>query len=363
VLRIGIDARAADEERGGRGTYVRELLLALATIDADHHYALFARRPWSGLPSDPRFRWRLLPDSDPWWHLRTAVSASRTCDVFYSTNSYLTPWFAWIPTVVCVYDLITYRPQMLPQRRASVIERMTLPLATRRAQAFIAISEATASDLTARFPSTRPRTRVIPLAASERFMDDCADSAPILKRLGVRAPFVLSVGTLEPRKNVTRLIEAFAGLSDELRRSTQLVLVGAVGWDATPILGAVDRNPMLVRALGHVDEADLGVLMRSAELFVYPSLFEGFGLPVLEAMRSGTAVLTSGISSLPEVAGEHAIYVDPLDVDDIRRGLEQGLRDPDLRQRLAAAGAERATAFSWERTARETLSVLESLAS
>jgi len=361
-LRIGIDARAAIEERGGRGTYVRELLRALAGLDTGHRYVLYARAPWDGLPADPRFSWRLLSDPDPRWHVRTALASSRECDVLYSTNSYLTAWFARVSTAVCVYDLVTYRPDMHPQRRASVIERATLPFATRRARAFITISQATADDLVARFPRTRARTHVIPLAASERFAPDGPDVQPVLDRLGVRPPFVLSVGTLEPRKNLPRLIEAFAGLPEDLRERTQLVLVGAVGWDADGTIEALQRNRTLARALGHVDEADLQVLLRGAELFAYPSLFEGFGLPVLEAMSSGTAVLTSRVSSLPEVAGEHAIYVDPLDVEDIRRGLELGLRERELRERLEAGGLDRARTFTWERTARETLAVLEGLA-
>jgi glycosyltransferase involved in cell wall biosynthesis len=362
-VRVGIDARAAVEERGGRGSYVRELLTALgACAGRRHQFVLYAREPWDGAPTDSRFTWRLLRDPDPRWNVRAGLAANRECDVFYSTNSYLTAWFTRIPTAVCVYDLVTFRPDMLPQRRASLIERATLPLASRGARAFIAISHATADDLFARFPRTRPRTHVIPLAASERFAPDGAPVEPVLERLGVRTPFVLSVGTLEPRKNLRRLIEGFAGLPKDLLDSTQLVLVGGVGWDAEGILAALGRNPTLVKALGHIEEDDLAVLLRAAELFAYPSLFEGFGLPVLEAMRSGTAVVTSRTSSLPEVAGEYAIYVDPLDVGDIRRALELGLRDVELRRRLSEGGLVRAREFSWERTARDTLAVLESLA-
>lgn len=360
-LCIGIDARAAEEERGGRGTYVRELLQALAALEAGHRYILYARRRWEGLPDDPRFEWRLLVDPDPRWHLRCAMAASRCCDVFYSTNSYLTAWFTRVPTALCIYDLITYRPEMLPQRRASLIERMTLPTASRRAQAFVAISQATADDLIARFPRARPRTHVIPLAGGEGFGPTGPPVEPVLERLGVRAPFVLSVGTLEPRKNLPRLIEAFAALPNDLRARTQLVLVGAVGWESRGTLEALQRNSTLVRALGHVNQADLQSLLRGAQMFAYPSLFEGFGLPVLEAMQSGTAVLTSRTSSMPEVAGEYAIYVDPRDVHDIRVGLEAGLRDAALRVRLANGGLERARGFTWARTARATLDVLEGL--
>jgi glycosyltransferase involved in cell wall biosynthesis len=172
---------------------------------------------------------------------------------------------------------------------------------------------------------------------------------------------VLGVGTLEPRKNLPRLVEAFAQLPAEVRGDRLLALVGALGWDTAETVYSLRRHSALVRPLGYVEDDRLRELYRGADLFAYPSLYEGFGLPVLEAMASGTPVLTSRSSSLPEVAGEAAIYVEPQEADSIADGLRQALTDPARRARLSESGIDRARRFSWERTAAETLSVLEEL--
>ena len=191
-MRIGIDARAAVEERAGGGTVVRELLRVLATQDGEHEYVLFARRPWKEVPPAQRVSWQLLRMPDPWWNVRCGVLAHRHCDVFLSTNSYLTAWFTQIPTVVIVYDLVAFDDALAPQRRAKVIERATLPIAARRATALTAISQATADDLVRRFPVARGKTTVTPLAAASRFAR--AADAPVgevLARHGLHRPYVL----------------------------------------------------------------------------------------------------------------------------------------------------------------------------
>lgn len=361
-LRIGIDARAAAEVRGGRGRVVRELVAMLAGIDHPHEIVLYARERWDGVQLDERVRWSLHPQPDPLWHLRVAGAASRGCDVFYSTNSYLTAWFLRIPSVVLVCDMITFHPELLPQRRARAIERATLPPAIRRARRFVAISQATADDLAARFPAARARTDVVALAADERYAVAGAGPAPpaeLLRRVGIDGPYVLGVGTLEPRKNLPRLIEAFATLPEAVRAGRRLVLVGATGWNTDDTLASIAQHADVVRALGHVAEDDLPALYRGADLMACPSLYEGFGLPVLEAMAAGAPVLTSDRSSLPEVAGDAAVLVDPTDTAAIRAGLHRALGDERLRTRLAARGRERARDFSWERCARETIAVLE----
>lgn len=351
-MRIGVDARAAAEERGGRGTLVRELLRAWSAEGSGHEFLLYAREPWDELP-DSSLSWRLIGAPDPLWHAAAAWRASRECDVFLSTNSYLTAWFLRIPSVVVVCDMVAWRPELEPQKRAGAIERATLPLAVRRAGAFDCISQATADDLVARFPATRGRTTTIPLAADARFTPD-GERADVDGR-----PYVLGVATLEPRKNMPRLVEAFAALPDEVRGDRVLALAGTLGWETDETLAAARRHADVVRLLGFVPDADLPALYRGADLFAYPSLYEGFGLPVLEAMRSGTPVLTSRVSSLPEVAGEAAVYVDPLDTSDIAAGLTSALTDVGLRERLAADGLARAQRFSWERCAAETVALLE----
>jgi alpha-1,3-rhamnosyl/mannosyltransferase len=346
-VRIGIDARAAVEVRAGRGTMVRELIRALRASDAPHEFVLAARARWDE-PLDERFSWWLDGAPDPWWNVKVGATAHRRCDVFVSTNSYLTVWFLRTPSVMVVCDMVAFHDQYRPQRRAKLIELATLPLAARRADVFAAISQATADDLAAHFPRTASKTVVTPLAADEHFFT--AESGDVRERLGLRRPYVLAVGTLEPRKNLPALIEAFIGLPED---SHDLVLVGALGWDTGETQAAIARHPDRIRALGHVPDGDLASLYAGAALFAYPSLYEGFGLPVLEAMAAGAPVLTSNISSLPEVAGDAAILVDPHSVDAIREGLLRGLSDPPR------GGRERARTFSWARYAQQIVSACE----
>lgn len=165
-LTIGIDARAAAEVPAGRGRVVRELLRSLGGREDPHRYVLYARERWDGAPLGGRFSWRLIPSGDPWWHLRSARAANRECDVFLSSNSYLTVWFLRIPGVPIVYDMIPFEPGSRPNRRSVVIERATLGLAVRRAALLIAISQATAAALARRFPAAAAKTVVVPLGVA-----------------------------------------------------------------------------------------------------------------------------------------------------------------------------------------------------
>jgi alpha-1,3-rhamnosyl/mannosyltransferase len=340
-VRIGIDARAAVEVKAGRGTLVRELIRSLRDSDVEHEFVLAARERWDE-PLHERFTWWLESAADPWWNVKIGAGAHRRCDVFVSTNSYLTVWFLRVPSVMVVCDMVTFHDEYRPQRRAKIIERATLPLAVRRADVFAAISQATADDLAAHFPRAARKTVVTPLAADEHFFT--AEPGDVRERLGLPRPYVLAVGTLEPRKNLPALIEAFTGLPEHTH---DLVLVGALGWDTGETQEAIARHPGRIRSLGHVPDDDLARLYAGAALFAYPSLYEGFGLPVLEAMAAGAPVLTSNVSSLPEVAGDAAILVDPRSIDSIREGLRRGLTDP------ASGGRERARTFSWARYAEQ----------
>jgi glycosyltransferase involved in cell wall biosynthesis len=354
---IGIDARAAAEEPAGRGRYVRELLRGLAALDGGS-YVLYSRTRWEDPALDDRFRWRLLGLPDPLWHLVAAARASRGVDAFLSTNSYLTAWFTAVPTAPVVFDLVPFVEGAQAQSRAARIERATIRPALRRAAALPCISEATRRDLVARFPVAERTAVTIPLAADAAFAAAVPGDVPA--RHGLDRPYVLAVGALEPRKNLQRLVEAWGRLAPTVRDGHQLALVGPRGWDDEPILRAAAEGG--ARLLGRVDDADLAALYAGCAAFAYPSLYEGFGLPVLEAMAAGAPVVTSNLSSLPEVAGDAALLVDPRDVDAIADALARVLGDPELARDLRARGRERAAAFSWERTARETRELLYGIA-
>ena len=350
-LTIGIDARAAAEVPGGRGRYVRELLRELSLAGRENRFRLYAREPWD-FTHDDRFEWVLIDRPDPVWHALAARRANAECDVFLSTNSYLTVWMTRIPTAIVVYDLVPWEPTAHAQKRASRIERATIRPALRRAERLLCISEATERDLVQRFPAARGKTVSIPLAAAT------AEPAPIEEvrlRHRLERPFLLCTGTLEPRKNLPRLIEAYASLGTD----RELLLVGPEGWELEAATAGVDTHG--VRVLGFVSDADLAALYGECEVFAYPSLYEGFGLPLLEAMAMGAACVTSSISSLPEVGGDAVLYVDPHSVQDIARGLGELLGSPERRRELGERARARAAEFSWQRTAAQTLAELEAL--
>jgi glycosyltransferase involved in cell wall biosynthesis len=351
VTTIAIDARAAAEERAGGGRLVRELLRALSLRPDDHRYLLYARSRWDE-PLDERFAWRLRGLPDPLWNFWAGLDGSRRSDVFLSTNSYLTAWVTRVPTALVVYDTIAWDAPESAQRRARLIERATIRFGLRRAAAVICISEATRRDLVARFPIAGSKATVVQLAAAERFR-----GGPDRER----SDFVLCVGTLEPRKNLVRAVEAHAKLSEELRGDHPLTIAGAEGWNRDEILrSAIDAD---VRIRTDVSDDELADLYESCAVFLFPSLYEGFGLPLLEAMATGAACVASKVSSLPEIGGDAVRYVDPTSVEDIREALDELLRSPDLRRKLGARAKARASEFSWDATADGILDALTRLRS
>ena len=352
-LTIGIDARAATEVPAGRGRVVRELLRALADRDDPHRYVLYARRRWEE-PLDDRFRWALCDAGDPVWHARVGRAANRDVDVFLATNSYLSPLLTDVPSILIVYDLAALDPSTSPNRRSALVERLTIGASVRRSAGLVCISRATEEALLARIPSAAARTRVALLAAS-RVTDALDEQA----RQALPAEgFVLAVGTLEPRKNLPRLVDAYARMPEPLQTAHPLVIVGGAGWRTGETLAALSSLGERRQMLGHVSDAQLAELYRRCAVFCYPSLSEGFGLPVLEAMAAGAPVLTSSASSLPEVGGDAVAYADPLDAGAIARELRSLLEDPVRRRRLAEAGPIRAAQFSWDRFAGEVLDAL-----
>jgi alpha-1,3-rhamnosyl/mannosyltransferase len=339
---------------------VREVVSALARLDGDERYILYCREP-GDLELDDRFVWRRVGRADPLWHVVVAHMASRECDAFLSTNSYLTTWATRCPSAVIVYDLVPFVRDARAQKRAALIERATIDVGVRRAAALVCISAATRRDLIARVPSAERRAVVVPLAADALFSAPEAreQAATVAAGYGIAHPYVLAAGTLEPRKNLGRLIDAWEQLPTALRDAHELVLVGPTGWEAEEILSRAQDHA--VRTIGYVSDADLAALYAGSEVFAYPSLYEGFGLPILEAMAAGAPVLTSNVSSLPEVAGDAALLVDPRSVTAIRDAVRQLLEDAPRREALRNAGRARAAQFSWDRTAIEIRDVLRAI--
>jgi glycosyltransferase involved in cell wall biosynthesis len=233
----------------------------------------------------------------------------------------------------------------------------------------ICTSESTRADVRAVTGMPDERIFVAPLAASSSIFRPERDETrlrSVLTRHGIEdRRYVLSLCTLEPRKNLARLVNAFAAISSEARyRDVRLVLVGAVGWKSEPLFERIQAHGLPRERLvqtGYVPDEDLSALYSGAAVFVYPSLYEGFGLPALEAMQCGTPVITSRTSALPEVVGDAALTIDPLDEDALSQAMQDVLDDPGLADRLRRAGLERARSFTWRRTVDETLRAYEQM--
>lgn len=377
-MKIGIDCSLVPGDRVGLGQYSYQLVRALSHIDQENTYRLYPVFYYTfhpsyrqvDLPHTPNMRvvFRRLPASwlrvlrhsrAPWFAREWLLGK---VDVVHGT-SFSAPRFhsRRKRLVVTIHDLsfLTHPECHRPENVAHALRGTRDAIAW--AEVLIAVSHHTRQDLIERMGAPLDRIVVTQLAPNPQCVR--VENPRLLARVRAAyllpADFILFVGSLEPRKNILRLLVAYAGLAPVLRRDVHLVLAGGTGWlneDVRPAvhrLGLADR----VHFIGYVKEEDLPVVYSLATVFAYPSLYEGFGLPVLEAMQCGTPVLTSNVSSLPEVAGDAALLVTPTDVEEITDGLTRLLESADLRADLRARGYQRVQQFSWERCARETLAV------
>jgi len=267
------------------------------------------------------------------------------------------------PTVTTIHDLSWLRfPETHPPARVRAFHGWFDDTLRRSAQ-LITDAESTRRELIDDFGVAPERVTAVPLAAGAAFRPRTeAEVAPVLARHGLRwRSFLLSVGTIEPRKNLDAVLRAYAGLDPALRRHWPLAIVGMPGWLTSDfearVAPLVERGE--VRRLGYVDDGELAALLAAARLLVYPSLYEGFGLPPLEAMASGTPVVTSNVSSLPEVVGDAGLQVAPQDFDALGEAIRSLLEDERRWEALRSAGLARAAQFSWERCAAETFAVYQ----
>jgi len=368
-LHIAIDAsRLAVAERTGTERYSYELLAALARVDRRSRYTLYTNGLPAALPPlGPNMALCSIPLPRLWTHARLGPALLRARPDVAFIPAHVVPLARPPAAVVTIHDLgyLAFPDAHTARRRLEL--HLTTLWSVRAARRVIAISAATRDDLLRRYGADPARVAVVHhgLAGAQFRPPNPNEIAAARARHGLERPYFLYVGTVQPRKNLERLIAAFAQAAGAgALGEAELVLGGRRGWLSAPIerkaaeLGLAGR----VRFPGYLPDADLPALLGGALAFAFPSLYEGFGLPVLEAMACGAPVLTSATSSLPEVAGDAALLVDPRDTAAIAAGLARLAADPALRADLRARGMARAAGFTWERCARETLAILRDAA-
>ena len=373
---VALDYTPAWQQGAGIGRYVRELVRALAREDQALAWKLFvAGTGGKQLPEvpGPNFCWRPSPLpahwlTRLWFRLHAPVPVelfTGPAGLYHATDFVLPPVRRGTTTIVQVHDLSFMRvPEAAPPALRQWLERV-VPDSIRRADLVLADSQATRDDLTELFAVARSsEIAVLHGGVEARFRPRPAEEQKSVRRhydLG-DWPFVLSVGTLQPRKNHLRLLEAFARLRQE-GLDLHLVIAGGAGWLSGPFFRQLEDSDLAgcVHLPGYVADEDLPALYSAATVFAFPSLYEGFGLPVLEAMACATPVVTSNLSSLPEVAGKAALLVNPRDTEAIGHAIGRLVEDSRLRQQLVSDGLERAQRFTWRQAARELLDVYRRL--
>jgi glycosyltransferase involved in cell wall biosynthesis len=363
-MKIAVDASVQASQTGGIGRYFDALLRRMCTEGSPHQWHLYGRRNLVASQGAPARIHRDFWPADAGRILSLATTlpvwaAWHRPDLFWGPAHRL-PLVLPCDTarVVTVHDLCWLRAPETMRTSTRWLDAALMPRAVAQADRIIVVSRATAADLCEAFPTAAERVVVVPAAAESLPAPGAAD---VLQALGVEPPYVLFVGTHEPRKNLERLLRAFARVCERMPRFG-LVIAGGSGWGKRDGFDSLLAAPALaarVRIIGRVDDRQLSTLYEHAFCLAMPSLYEGFGLPLLEALARGTPAITSNVSSMPDVAGEAALLVNPDSVDSIAGALLRMADEPGLRAALAGHAKPQAARFSWDRAAIATLQVFE----
>lgn len=372
-MRIALDARPLAGPRTGIGRYMEGILLGLLPRLELEEFALCSPRDLvlsEMLRRDNRVRaivqkgWK----GNLWLQIALPrLLQTRKVDLFHGTL-FLLPILSSCPQVLNVYDLTLYRYPGSMEWKNLCLLRLLLPASLRKAKKIVTLSEFVRREIGAMWPALAEKVVVIPGAPYlER---TCREKLPgpdrkrVLRRYGLLDPYILFVGTLEPRKNIEKMLDAYFLLEKMGVTGRQMVLVGPSGWGLGPIQRALENSSRAacIRWLGYVPDEDLAVLYQEAELFLYLSVYEGFGFPPLEAMAAGTCVVASDRASLAECLGDAAVLVDPLNVEEVAEAIRSLLADEDYRREVAEKGRIHAGRFSWEKSAEKTAQVYNGLA-
>jgi len=363
-MKIGIDIRETKNEKAGKGYYSFHLVKALLVLDTQNEYFLYTN---SETKDFQNCKIKVINKKGLFWHKKVLSDAySENLDIFIAPTSYIIPAIHnpnKIKVLITVHDLIAFLYPKNHSKKAILTERLTLKHALKKVRKILSVSQNTKKDLIKQFGVKENLIEIIHNAASDSFgiieHDQCES---FRKTKNLPEHFILGVGTIEPRKNYQTLIEAYSKITAH-HQDVKLVIAGKKGWKSNTIFEKVKKLQLenSVIFLGYVTENELAKLYNLATIFAYPSLYEGFGIPTLEAMKCGCPVVTSSTSSLPEVVEDAALLINPNSVNDLTNALHKLLSTPSLNEELRNKGFKQYKKFSWETSARKLLAIMNQL--
>jgi glycosyltransferase involved in cell wall biosynthesis len=366
-VRIGVDSRPLREKQtSGIPMYVRSLLSALAEVDQENEYILYAHKDFE-FPL-PNHRWSkrsgaITRYGSVWMQAELPLWLTQDkVDVFWGTQHILPLMMSRdIKAVLTMLDLVHLVFPETMKRLNYIINKYIIPPSVHRTDAILAISSWTLSDVKRFLNPQNKIMKVVHLGTNDRFhpMDPARAKARIREVFNLPEKFLLTVGTFEPRKNVAGTVQAFSKIAEKIPH--HLAVVGQKGWKNQGVLDNIMRSPLRdrIHLLGYVSDDLLPVIYAACDAFIYPSLYEGFGLPPLEAMACGVPVICSNVSSIPEIVDDAALLVNPYSVDDIAEGILRVVTDVGLRAELVSKGSRRVREFSWNKAAHQVKEVFD----
>jgi len=362
-MRIAFDIRGVDGARGGKGIWTANVLKSILNQDSENEYFLYTNRvDENEYQFLPNINVKRIPGGGFLWHWRFyKMLIADKIGVLIATESYIVPFLhdpKKLNVAMVVHDLVAFKSPAKHQKKATFIERITLKQAVKKSRWIFTVSEYTKKDLTQRYPNLGlgEKTKVVYAGVRDIFSRkmDANKIVSIQRRYNLDPDYIMMAGTLEPRKNILGALEAYSLLSPKNQQRYRFVIVGKRGWYYKQIFQKVKNLNLMLRVkfLEYIPDDDLVTLMQGAKLFLFPSFYEGFGLPILEAMQCGVPVLASRVTSIPELGVDAVHYADPDDAVDIADGITQLLENEEYRMQLKQKGFDQVKNFSWGKTAQ-----------
>lgn len=367
-MKIAVDIRVLAEKRTGKASHLIYALQGLSRIDATNQYILYTQNPVpDNIELPKKSTIKTINGRGVLWHINCWRDAMKNekVDTFLATTSYIIPALSK-KCVIVIHDLVSFLGISKHNQKAQFIEKRTMKRAVANAQSIIAVSQSTKADLERLFPQSKNKTHVVLEAIDPIFYEPASSQKKesVREKYNLPKRYMLFVSTIEARKNIKNLLEANRSVRQKnTGEMPMLVLAGKMGWGVDDQIEELESQKAngWVMHIGHIDGADLPALYQQAEIYVFPTLYEGFGLTVLEAMASRVPVITSCTSSLPEIGGKAVIYIDPKSSQELALAMHNMIHNPTLRKQMAEKGHQQAKKFGIQKMATETYNVMQAI--